>query len=572
MNTLLTDPPLLFCDEPTTGLDSYSAGVVVEKLRQFAASGKVVVCTIHQPASGLFDMFNQVLLVARGRVAFYGDRRRQDYPLTRREPSRLSQWSPVVAKDFHFLGLGVRWIHFHSSSGATPGAMIILWLVDNLDGYPSGVRPLLCVVSFCVFASLSFPLFSKRAESQGLGVGVNRLNRFLVVWGRVSVLSVLPGRMIGGSWPPQVLGGLKRVSAALVGSSVCWRVGAWSGSRSHLESGEKCYCLSRVVRSRFPGELTHIGHGESHLFEFCLYVTGSHVGWESLDYHFDRFVPGQCERVEFLFEVLQQVPLDSKEVSGSLKRRQNKIDVLRRMRCGSSIPEACILSNGGIMLIDRSNYMSRKGVSYDITGVGLNCPATFNRAEFYASQLAVVPGKEMESQRKIQWLCDEFDRSRYGQELIKLVTQARNERRSIIPCRKESDDLDLQSLLEKCYTSNPEVFCIFARSRCTNQARGIVVSAPGGLGFNSLLGPVLQISVESRPRELSNRVQRNGPRNQPPSSLMVIHPLKKSSRATPRVLAHIYYTSVDSSMTNWACGNEAKVLFSALLVNVAFPD
>nr|CAD7595246.1 unnamed protein product [Timema genevievae] len=68
---LLTDPPLLFCDEPTTGLDSYSAGVVIDKLRQFAASGKVVVCTIHQPASGLFDMFNQVLLVARGRVAFY---------------------------------------------------------------------------------------------------------------------------------------------------------------------------------------------------------------------------------------------------------------------------------------------------------------------------------------------------------------------------------------------------------------------------------------------------------------------------------------------------------------------
>nr|CAD7196570.1 unnamed protein product [Timema douglasi] len=165
--------------------------------------------------------------------------------------------------------------------------------------------------------------------------------------------------------------------------------------------------------------------------------------------------------------------------------------------------------------------MSCKGVSYDITGVGLNCPATFNRAEFYASQLAVVPGKEMESQRKIQWLCDEFDRSRYGQELIKLVTQAKNERRSIIPCRKESDDLDLQSLLEKCYNSNPE---------------------------------------------------RNGPRNRPHSSLMVIHPLKKSSRATPRVLAHISYTSVDSSMTNWACGNEAKVPFSALLVNVAFPD
>nr|CAD7463729.1 unnamed protein product [Timema tahoe] len=89
--------------------------------------------------------------------------------------------------------------------------------------------------------------------------------------------------------------------------------------------------------------------------------------------------------------------------------------------------------------------------------VGLTCPATFNRADFYASQLAVVPGKEVESHRKIQWLCDEFDSSRYGQELVKLVTQARNERRSIIPCRKEFDDHDLQSLLEKCYISNPEV-------------------------------------------------------------------------------------------------------------------
>nr|CAD7570025.1 unnamed protein product [Timema californicum] len=485
MNTLLTDPPLLFCDEPTTGLDSYSAGVVVEKLRQFAASGKVVVCTIHQPASGLFDMFNQVLLVARGRVAFYGD-------------------VCDAAKYFNRC-----WPHIPSVDG------------DVNESHTSQRR-----------AQLGFSFLGIRSEVDTFP---------FVIWGHpwrhdYPLASRQPRRL--SQWRPAV-------------------------TKSHLESGEKCYCLSRVVRSRFPGELTHIGHGESHLFEFCLYVTGSHVGWESLDYHFDRFVPGQCERVEFLFEVLQQVPLDSKEY---------RIDVLRRMRCGSSIPEACILSNGGIMLIDRSNYMSRKGVSYDITGVGLNCPATFNRAEFYASQLAVVPGKEMESQRKIQWLCDEFDRSRYGQELIKLVTQARNERRSIIPCRKESDDLDLQSLLEKCYTSNPEVFCIFARSRCTNQARGIVVSAPGGLGFNSLLGPVLQISVESRPRELSNRVQRNGPRNQPPSSLMVIHPLKKSSRATPRVLAHIYYTSVDSSMTNWACGNEAKVLFSALLVNVAFPD
>ncbi|XP_052129379.1 protein scarlet-like [Frankliniella occidentalis] len=70
---LLTDPPILFCDEPTTGLDSYSAGAVVEHLRLFAQRGKAVICTIHQPASGIFDLFHQVLLLAGGRVAFFGE-------------------------------------------------------------------------------------------------------------------------------------------------------------------------------------------------------------------------------------------------------------------------------------------------------------------------------------------------------------------------------------------------------------------------------------------------------------------------------------------------------------------
>lgn len=70
---LLNDPPLLFCDEPTTGLDSYNASIVVGKLSNLALRGKAVICTIHQPASGIFDMFSHVLLLADGRVAFYGD-------------------------------------------------------------------------------------------------------------------------------------------------------------------------------------------------------------------------------------------------------------------------------------------------------------------------------------------------------------------------------------------------------------------------------------------------------------------------------------------------------------------
>nr|XP_018905140.1 PREDICTED: protein scarlet-like [Bemisia tabaci] len=70
---LITDPAILFCDEPTTGLDSYSACVVVEKLRELATRGKAVVCSIHQPASGIFDLFHSVLfLVPGGKIAYNG--------------------------------------------------------------------------------------------------------------------------------------------------------------------------------------------------------------------------------------------------------------------------------------------------------------------------------------------------------------------------------------------------------------------------------------------------------------------------------------------------------------------
>ncbi|XP_017753804.1 PREDICTED: protein scarlet-like [Eufriesea mexicana] len=69
---LLTEPNILFCDEPTTGLDSYGAMTVVRTLREVAASGRIVICSLHQPASGLLEIFHEVLLLSIGRVAFQG--------------------------------------------------------------------------------------------------------------------------------------------------------------------------------------------------------------------------------------------------------------------------------------------------------------------------------------------------------------------------------------------------------------------------------------------------------------------------------------------------------------------
>uniref|UniRef100_A0A1B6ICC2 Protein white n=1 Tax=Homalodisca liturata TaxID=320908 RepID=A0A1B6ICC2_9HEMI len=69
---VLTNPPLMFCDEPTSGLDSFMAQNVVTVLKSLAEKGKTIVCTIHQPSSEVFSMFDKILLMAEGRVAFLG--------------------------------------------------------------------------------------------------------------------------------------------------------------------------------------------------------------------------------------------------------------------------------------------------------------------------------------------------------------------------------------------------------------------------------------------------------------------------------------------------------------------
>ncbi|XP_055342361.1 protein white-like [Paramacrobiotus metropolitanus] len=71
---VLTDPPLLFCDEPTSGLDSFMAQTVVETMNKVAAKGKLVICTIHQPSSETFLLFDTLLLLAEGRTAWLGPR------------------------------------------------------------------------------------------------------------------------------------------------------------------------------------------------------------------------------------------------------------------------------------------------------------------------------------------------------------------------------------------------------------------------------------------------------------------------------------------------------------------
>ena len=63
---LAGNPPILFTDEPTSGLTTREAALVVEVLRRVASTGRTCVATIHQPAPAVFFGFSHLLLLAPG--------------------------------------------------------------------------------------------------------------------------------------------------------------------------------------------------------------------------------------------------------------------------------------------------------------------------------------------------------------------------------------------------------------------------------------------------------------------------------------------------------------------------
>jgi ABC-type multidrug transport system ATPase subunit len=70
---LVNRPSLIFLDEPTSGLDSYLASTVVTGLKNLAAQGHTIVCTIHQPSCDIFYGFSKLLLMSSGMPVYFGD-------------------------------------------------------------------------------------------------------------------------------------------------------------------------------------------------------------------------------------------------------------------------------------------------------------------------------------------------------------------------------------------------------------------------------------------------------------------------------------------------------------------
>ncbi|NXL72987.1 ABCG2 protein, partial [Leptocoma aspasia] len=70
---LITDPAVLFLDEPTTGLDASTANAVLLLLKRWMSKqGKTIIFSIHQPRYSIFRLFDSLTLLAAGRVLYHG--------------------------------------------------------------------------------------------------------------------------------------------------------------------------------------------------------------------------------------------------------------------------------------------------------------------------------------------------------------------------------------------------------------------------------------------------------------------------------------------------------------------
>ncbi|PUZ75756.1 hypothetical protein GQ55_1G232600 [Panicum hallii var. hallii] len=68
---LVSNPSVILMDEPTTGLDTRSAAIVIRAVKNICETGRTVVCTIHQPSTEIFEAFDELILMKSGGKMIY---------------------------------------------------------------------------------------------------------------------------------------------------------------------------------------------------------------------------------------------------------------------------------------------------------------------------------------------------------------------------------------------------------------------------------------------------------------------------------------------------------------------
>mmetsp|Transcript_23156 Transcript_23156/g.53715 ORF Transcript_23156/g.53715 Transcript_23156/m.53715 type:complete len:294 (+) Transcript_23156:304-1185(+) len=71
---LLKQPTVLFLDEPTSGLDAAAASNIMQEILRVAKEENLIIaCTIHQPSTKVYNGFDEVMILSKGREAFTGN-------------------------------------------------------------------------------------------------------------------------------------------------------------------------------------------------------------------------------------------------------------------------------------------------------------------------------------------------------------------------------------------------------------------------------------------------------------------------------------------------------------------
>ncbi|KAL2732539.1 ATP-binding cassette sub-family G member 1-like [Vespula maculifrons] len=70
---LVNNPPVIFLDEPTTGLDEVSSAQCILLLQKLAKRlARTVICSIHTPSASIFSKFDNVYVMANGQCVYRG--------------------------------------------------------------------------------------------------------------------------------------------------------------------------------------------------------------------------------------------------------------------------------------------------------------------------------------------------------------------------------------------------------------------------------------------------------------------------------------------------------------------
>eukprot|EP00210_Caulerpa_lentillifera_P005992 g5727.t1 len=172
---LLTNPSVLILDEPTSGLDSTNAMRLISSLRSLANGGRVVITTIHQPSSRLFQQLTNLMLLSEGKVLYYGSSHlavdwfdRHGYPLP---------YGVNVAE--FILDIANGDISGESLDGESSRVHLVDQMTDYLKKNPQGFLERGCILEEDQEAANFAAGVSKQAL---IGIGRNKSDRWGATW------------------------------------------------------------------------------------------------------------------------------------------------------------------------------------------------------------------------------------------------------------------------------------------------------------------------------------------------------------------------------------------------------